>query len=283
MLLISKLASRSFLVFGLYAALGVFIIVLGIGSYDLAKETGRDNTQTSNGDLALTPLRAPANMNVADMPTLLISNVSADSHHEVARTSSYGVNTTNSIVQMISQEILAKNPDGPGPDPRLAVPKAEEVVNNILAKGIKDFDYETLKPQVTDGDIKITRNADKAALSDYVHAFFAIFSKTSGAEDAIGADPTNPLESAGTLADVYGGYEKDLRALPVPEELVAFHKRMIALMAANKKIFDIVAAYESDPMKTVLALQALGATKNELAQLYSEIALFAAKKNIAIF
>lgn len=270
------------MVFGLYSALGIFIVILGIGSYELATKKESADYQNLNNELTLTPLRVPAVKETANMPTLAVNDASADTRHEIVRTSSYGVNTTNSIAQMISQEILAKNPNGPGPDPRLAVPKAEEVVNSILTKGIKDFDYETLKPQVADSEIKIIRSASQAALADYVHAFFAILSKTSSAEDAIGADPTNPLGSVGTLTDVYGGYEKDFRALPVPEELISFHKKMISLMAANKKIFNIVTAYESDPMKAVLALQALGTTKDELGQIFTDISLYAAEHGIAI-
>lgn len=183
-------------------------------------------------------------------------------------------NTTQKLADDLSKEIVAKNPAGPGPlgSQKVSVPQAEEIVANFLQNGIDNFDYEALKPKISDADLNVVTDSGET-LSIYYKNFFKILGGNYDLGPA-NSDPTNSLD---ILVSVYENYIKKFYTLEVPEKLTSFHKQQISLLAAQRNIYRLMRDYDIDPLKAILAMKSLETVRAENAQLYTELTKFLIK------
>lgn len=266
MLDLFRFSGRNFL---LYASIAVFVIlgtVSGIGAYDIyqqkkpAEKKGASQKLAEN--LGFDPF---PNLNDSALPLAVFP----DEKNVVL-----GKNATLGLAKKLSLEILAKNPQGPvskDGSPRVNIPEAQEIISEFLEKGIKEFDYEALKPKIQDANIKIITESGALVIRSYVDNFFAILNKNLG-ERGEDARNINDVEgSAAIMVEIYNDYIKSFYELRVPVALKEIHKKELSLLIASKKIFEILRDYEGDPLKAAIALNAFESLKMEMADVYVEL------------
>ncbi len=273
-----KYLSGKFFIFGSIAILGGFVIIFLLGSYDLNEKNGGGPSTSSelrsgnNAAIANNLFAEPSRSNT-------VTKESAKAAAEALLKNSLPAelflkNTTEELAENISKKIIEKNPDGPGSvgAQKLSVPNPESIVNDYVQKGIDGFNYNALKPKITDSDIRIIADESSEAFSTYVKSFFGILN--NGGEVPSG----DPQTALATMIRVYGDYLTGLYALPVPKIFAELHKQQIALIAAEKNIYELVQNYEEDPLKAILAMKALEVSKSEITNVYTEIVKLGAER-----
>ena len=179
------------------------------------------------------------------------------------------------MAKNISEKIVENNPAGPltqNGAKKIKAPEASEIVEKFLAEGLANFDYESLKPKIADSDINISANASLENIEKYVKEFLALtFKPLSGRAEQV-ADSSDPTNAVFSLILVYEERMNEFLALEVPKILAPLHKKHLALLGANKKIFELINEYDNDPLTSVLALNALNLIRAESVDIYRDIA-----------
>ncbi len=254
----------------LYASAAVFMILgllSGLGAYDIYSQKKLAAEKDS-------PKKIAENLGFDPFPNLK-NNPLALAAFPDEKNVILGENATLGLAKKLSLEILAKNPNGPiskDGSPRVNIPEAQELINNFLEKGIKEFDYEALKPKISDENIKINSQPEDGAVKDYVDNFFAILNKNLGERAEYAKNANDVGGSAAVMVEIYNDYIKSFYALKVPAALKEIHKKELSLLIAAKKIFEIIRDFESDPLKAAIALNAFENLKIEMMGTYVELA-----------
>ena len=249
-----------FLIFGSITIGVVLLFLLGLGSY----------RHTPGGPTKISLVAKPESSGTTGFALAL------PSFAEPLTTSQ---NATQKLAAQVAQELVRLNPNGPTLPTGAkgaTVPDAEKLVNEFLTQGIKDFDYEKLKPTINDADVRIVETEDPIILAQYIKSFFTILSRVPQSLD----DPD--AGSIDILASVYDGYIRDYSALQVPRVLLSIHKKNLISLVATKRTLAIVRNYQADPLQAVLAFKALNNLRADMQTLYTEVALFIAEHQLTI-
>lgn len=160
---------------------------------------------------------------------------------------------TKQLAQQISQEIAvaAKTYDAKT-NPEMPAP--EEIVNRYLTEAVNNFDYEGLKPEITDSQLRIINQTSPSLTKNYIDNYVAIIKRDFSGLVIELENPDSP--SWDRLRAAYEKALTELYDLPVPKNMVAIAKEAIALITAQQKMADYVQNYKNDPMTAWLAVQA---------------------------
>ena len=284
-----KYLSGKFFIFGAVAALGGFVIIFLLGGYDHESTKARkhesnaesptslgDKKGIASDDLVMTGGGVTKESAKAAAEALLGKNNLPDSLFK---------NTTEDLAKNISEKIVENNPAGPiaeGGVKKLKTPEVSEIVQTFLEDGAAKFDYASLKPEFSDADLNISADDSVVAIEKYAKEFLALTFQPldSRAEQASNtADPASALIS---LISIYKDRLDNFARLEVPQVLAPLHKKHLAILAANKKIFEIMNEYESDPLASVFALNSLNLVREESVDIYRELAQVIIKNQIKL-
>jgi len=187
---------------------------------------------------------------------------------ELKKQSVTAANLTETFADAIGDDLIERNPEGPSEidgTEWLDVEDPAALADELLAAALEGFDYQSLKQEVIDSDLRIiTEHDSETVVEDYLNEFQLIL-KRNALEVSL-LDEFSPY-SLQQLVNIYQQTVNELYILPVPEEYVSLHKREIELVSAQKEIFKLAGEYNQDPMQAFLALQAIEIIDQELAKL----------------
>lgn len=173
----------------------------------------------------------------------------------------------------VTQEIAAKFAEELGPIKNaddLKNLEPDKLVNQIFNESISAFDPASLIPEVRLQDLKITANYDETIKE----AYFKSLSAMAQAEIVKIGETSfeSKIDSFKAISSAYDKVAANLYNLVVPEPLVNFHGEVIKTFVLQKKIFDNLANYESDPLKAMAVLPLLEESTSKLAILWNQYA-----------
>lgn len=192
-------------------------------------------------------------------------------------------NITQNVAAAIGKDLLERNPEGPATveDTQwINVLDPEKFSENLIAEGLKQFDPQEFQPAVPRSSLKITSSADAASQQLYLKTFHDILRYRFGTTAVdLGAPELTGLNN---LIGAYDRALTDFYNLPVPENLASVHQKEISLLTGQKKIFEHLIAYRTDPVQALLALQTLQQLNQQFSQLNDAIAEVIKTNQLAI-
>lgn len=185
-------------------------------------------------------------------------------------------NLTDIITTKIGEDIATKNASGglitSSGEQFIAAPEPEQMATDLIAEAQKNFDPETLRPTIKDGDLKITTDNTKEGFTKY---FNSLGQMVISASEKIPAGFTNPekisVNDFKTTALVYGDFVQNLYGLNVPSELLIIHKKQLELTLFKKNILDKVANAEQDPLTAIISIDSLLKIDQEFVKLKEDM------------
>ena len=161
-------------------------------------------------------------------------------------------NLTKRLASIIGKSIVERNPKGPQ-DGTFVLQDSQKMASEAADSAISGFDAATFLPAVGPGDIitdeTTTESAYRAQIAQAINAW-----KTGFA----GPDPETALpERLTAFARHYGDLADALRKIPVPPLLAGEHEDVIRSVLGRKKMLEVAAGYDADPVYALIALKAL--------------------------
>ncbi|MDP2598599.1 MAG: hypothetical protein Q8P49_02090 [Candidatus Liptonbacteria bacterium] len=169
-------------------------------------------------------------------------------------------NFTQSIVQIMTREVVSANPEGPQQDENGQVSVATPDINALFGKlsqtpaaasiKIPDWDKEAAAEKIS-----VIPGADKNDLVQYGNAV----SNALNAMLIASSFPNIKINSTGDVAPLASAVDaafENIRAVPVPQSAISFHKSLLTMLVYERGAFGIVKNAASDPVKASLILQA---------------------------
>lgn len=176
-------------------------------------------------------------------------------------------NSTAEIAKELALELAKKNQTGAAPL------KPDQLVNGFLDEKLANLDSATFKTEVKLESLKIVKNFDKKFAEDYFKNLQMIL-RNNLSESSI--------EDFGALAKLYQKAIGQLYSLNVPESLAGIHKRELEILTVQKNVFEILADYEKDPFKALVAAEVAKESYKDLSDLKAEMLNFIRKNNLNI-
>lgn len=169
-------------------------------------------------------------------------------------------NLTQSVVQILTREVVSSNPAGPQLDENGQASIASPDINAILGKlsqgpaaqaiKIPDWDAEAAAEKIV--TLPGSSQSDFVRYgNDVSNALSAMITASSFPNVTINStDDVTPLTAAVNNA------LDNLRSVPVPQSALAFHKSLLTMLVYERGAFGIVKNAAEDPIKASLILQA---------------------------
>lgn len=178
-------------------------------------------------------------------------------------------NYTDNFVNRFGFQIAAQNPDGPQGSG--IVPPTQNDFETMLAR---ELGKTISVPTITENDIRIQKNENKEVIIQYAQKLNTIITRANNtsAKETKNISETNITEIRKT-ADALHTAVNDLLALEVPNSWVDFHIKTINVYEKKAALLDAIADIENDPVKTIVAAQALqnlGKEEMQLSALFVE-------------
>jgi len=194
-------------------------------------------------------------------------------------TASSTQNLTNILTQKIAEGITSQNKEGfitsNSGETLISAPEPEKMISELIAEAQKNFDPESLRPQIKDSFIKISEDNSKASLSAYFLSFNSILSEAGkNIPETLYNENELSISDFAKAEAVYGGAINKFYDLTVPRMLLGIDKKEIELLTVKKNIFGKMANAEQDPMTAFLASNELLKIDQEFATLKTEIDKF---------
>lgn len=181
-------------------------------------------------------------------------------------------NITRDLSEKIGKEIIARNPDGPSlidNDEWVKALDPEEVINKLLADDIENFNYKDLIPSINLNELKVAGESNSQLTEHYLENFKSILENNF---QDLSFNWKNPdYKDFNGLITAYEKAIVEFYQLPVPKNLAPIHQKEIALLKAQKTIFENIKNYQSDPVLALLSIQANGQIDQEFARLKKEL------------
>lgn len=258
---------KRFLIFGSLGVFAIFLFVISVGSFRPPSPATPKKLSLSSAP----PPTASSDISAIDFLASL---------PEFAKLPDASINVTKNLATQLAQEFLRRNPNGPdglGANQKIIAPGAESLVQEFLTNSIKNFDLASIKPNIRDADIHIIENDDQQTLANYIQKFFSIL------QNSMSASLKNfDAASVHAARQIYAQYITDITRLPAPRALANIHKTYLATLVTTERLLKIFENYEADPVQALTAAAALRNMNVELAQAYTDLALFAANHHIPI-
>ncbi|MDD5430999.1 MAG: hypothetical protein PHP03_02130 [Candidatus Pacebacteria bacterium] len=192
-------------------------------------------------------------------------------------------NLTAIFAAQIEKSIVENNPNGAETiegEKWLNSVNPDQLAADAIAEAVTSFNPDDLIPNIANSDIKVTSDNSKESLKNYFSALNGILSSETTRM------PTNPnLEANFTnvvkqAAAAYQIIFSEIKNLVVPSSLFAIHKEELTLLGARINILKIMQNYQTDPVKTILALKEANNLDLELLALQQEMKNFINKNEL---
>lgn len=250
------------------------VVLVGVGSHYSSLRGSPDAVEDDRGNL---PSEAPTLVSLSEP---LIEKITAGATAVGPRDDEGAANLTGNLTAEIAKDIVARNPEGPSnieDEKWINVIEPEKIADLVLADGLKNFHPEDFFPEVKVENLIIS-NEVKANV--YLKSFQDIlnynFSNQKTDFSKFDAQSLNELVTS------YNQAIKSFYNLEVPRELVSVHQKEIGLLVGQKKVFEVFANYEADPVRAILAAQVLEVLGKKFSDLNLVIAEFIKKNNVQI-
>lgn len=269
-----KLVGRRFLVFGFISILGVFVLLILLGSF---------GANSNKKDAASAEALSASDKITLAVPTQKNSGGLAPRGLNDFENAVLGSpNATRDLATKIAGEIIARNPNGPGPlgSQKLQLMKPSEVVDKLTAQSLAKFDPSIFSPSVDPATLHIVPDS-KENFEAYFRALSATLKTNFSSVDLRGGGDLAKVNFA-KAASAYAKTIDELRALPVPAALAELHRKEIELVMAQKNVTRALTRYNEDPLQAYLALNIGDEINNNFDALNKEIADFLIKHELAI-
>jgi len=195
-------------------------------------------------------------------------------------------NLTKSFAGLLAKQVLTSNPSGPaGYQGESSISMPNEVnIQKFIADNYGSLDWRSLTSEIKDSRIKITADNSVASQRKFFWSQLEITSKIFAGIDfkkaADSQDKTDALAAAKTLVDHYTVAIADLYAQPTPSNLTDFHKREIALVTAQKNLYEKIAATADDPLASIVAIKTLPEIDKQFSTLSTDVTAYIFKNNL---
>jgi hypothetical protein len=178
-------------------------------------------------------------------------------------------NLTDVVATQLAKEIVSKNPTGPLVEGQegVLIPKPEEIVDNALREQLRTFDPAELRPLILEEDVRVIENPTAADRETYVTNYVQLLVKRLYNQYITSSTP-KPEEFL-ALAGAYKATMADLAAEPAPQDALAIHIETLELLGLQANAFELIANYQEDPLKAILAAriqQSIPAEAKELSK-----------------
>jgi len=186
--------------------------------------------------------------------------------------------TSINLTQGLTSEVLSKVAEanitlGTSSD-KIALPD-DLTVEQAITQAVSQFNPETLKPKISDSDIKIS---DSVSSQEYFKNFKSILDKYSYIYSV--DEETTLANSVASLIFSYQSMLEEFFNLSVPPEISSFHKEEIALISAKINILKQLKNYQNDPLLTLLAIKSEEYFDSQFEELKENINNYIAQNNI---
>ncbi|MEK7115138.1 MAG: hypothetical protein AAB847_02155 [Patescibacteria group bacterium] len=196
-------------------------------------------------------------------------------------------NITKDLANEISKDILVRNPDGPkklNNEKWIDVANPEQMADLLTEEGLKNFNPKDFQPEIKLTDLRIssppTGEPSAVAAEIYFRTFRDILKHDF--ENARVDLSSSNLTGIETVIAAYDRAIKNFYNLETPEKLTDIQKKQISLLTGQKKVFEVLANYQNDPVQAYLAAQVFGELMNGAENLNSEITVFIKTNNLNI-
>ena len=184
-------------------------------------------------------------------------------------------NLTDILTQKIEESIGKENTEGfktLNGQTLISAPKPEQLVEELVAEAQKNFDPESLRPKISEADLKIITKNTKEDFTEYFLALGQIAITANKKMPAGFITPENiSLDDFKIITLIYEDYVKSLNGLAVPDKLTDIHKKQIELIVFRKNIYEKMANADQDPMTALLAVDELLKLDLEFATLKEDM------------
>lgn len=195
------------------------------------------------------------------------------------------VNLTEQAAKNLTQSLINQNPSGPqtvNGRQMLNVPQAADIADQMLAEAAAKFDPKSLYPEISNSDLRISEDASKDSLINYVAAFNQIV------KDAAQKIPQNLLQNPQNLSQddisqliqVYQNSVSSFYALAVPRLYLTIQKKELQLLTAKKTVFEALQNYQTDPITAILAVKELPNIDSQFQDLQKQFVDFVNNSNL---
>lgn len=196
-------------------------------------------------------------------------------------------NVTRDLASEISKDILVRNPEGPNEidsERWINVANPEQVADLLTEEGLKNFNPKDFQPEIKLTDLKISNppagGPSVVAAEIYFRTFRDILKHDF--ENARVDLSSSNLAGINTVIKAYDQAIKNFYNLETPEELADIQKKQIGLLIGQKKVFEVMANYQSDPAQAYLAAQVFGELDNKFNDLNLTIVKFIKDNDLKI-
>lgn len=157
-------------------------------------------------------------------------------------------NATLGLVNVLAQEIVNKNPQGPLNAAGQLSMAAPDNLNSLIDDYIKThpFSGDSLKPSIQDKDINIVDTSDSAAFNNYFSNLGSIVLNLNSEYGL--TDPTDSTAKLDAYTQILQKYDGELRNLQVPKPLASLHKSILATIDVS---LNYTALSTNDPLGAV--------------------------------
>ncbi|MBI2406135.1 MAG: hypothetical protein HYV25_00955, partial [Candidatus Harrisonbacteria bacterium] len=209
----------------------------------------------------------------------------APAEHAAAETKSVfnnEPNATQEIAKKLAQEVIRRNPLGPGPAgaQKLNLVKPSEVVDRFISDAMQNFDPDAFRPRVALADLRIIPDS-KETFETYLRELRSILTTAFAGVPFTSMNDLPKMDFAAALP-AYEDAVKRLLALPVPQSLAVAHQQEISLVKGQANMMRLLARYEEDPLAAYMALSAGAELNSGFASLNEDIARFITDHQLAI-
>lgn len=192
-------------------------------------------------------------------------------------------NLTELLAKQIGQRLVENNPMGPETiedQEWLNVPEPENIAQDLLLEAAQKFNPESLKPDIKDGDLKISQDNSKEALANYILNFQKIVREAADKIPITLFSEELTLSGIIQLSDIYTETIGKFYKLTVPSSALQIHRKQIELLTVKRNIFEKIENYQEDSMTTILAVQELEKNDSEFNSLSEMLKNFIQKNNL---
>jgi|SRR3989344_5096646 len=188
-------------------------------------------------------------------------------------------NITKDLAGEISKDILVRNPDGPNEidnEKWINVANPEQIADLLTEEGLNNFNPKDFQPEIKLTDLKISNSSAEI----YFRTFRDILKHDF--ENAR-VDLSSPdLTGISSVIQAYDRAIKNFYNLETPEKLTEIQKKQISLLIGQKKVFEVMANYQNDPVQAYLAAQVFEELINKADDLSLEMTNFIKENNLRI-
>lgn len=137
----------------------------------------------------------------------------------------------------------------------------------------------------------IISGTGQGALRDFAVAAEAVFKKNAGSaatneiqslQSAVLDGDTSALAQLSATAQIYRNYAADLLKIPVPQELAGYDVALVNAMLLRAEVDDDLAQVNTDPLKTMLALEQFDQTERTFWDVFSGIGALYASSGVVL-